>query len=111
MTIEIVLIELVLIGIPLTTYLLTRFLLKTDKIRKLILMISTAIIVVGLIGYLTEISFVSLNFDIICGIIIFIAVCFSIWIIPRMIKSLYVYKIKMSFCTDSRCKPLKEHPN
>jgi hypothetical protein len=92
MTIEIVLIELVLIGIPLTTYLLTRFLLKTDKIRKWILMISTTIIVVGLIGYLTKISFVSLNFDIIGGIIIFIAVCFSIWIIPRLIKR-QAYKI------------------
>ncbi len=92
MTIEIILIELVLIGIPLTTYLLTRFLTRTEKIKKLILMISIAILAFGLIGHLTKISFVSLTMDIICGIIIFTALCFCIWIIPRFIKR-QAYKI------------------
>ena len=92
MTTEIILIELVLIGIPLTTYLLTRFLLKTEKIKKWILMISMAIITFGLIGHWTKISFVSLTMDIISGIIFFTSLCFCIWIIPRLIKR-QVYKI------------------
>ncbi len=92
MTIEIVLIELVLLGIPLTTYLLTRFLLKADKVRKLILITSLTVLALGLIGHWTKISFVSLTMDIISGIIIFTALCFCIWIIPRLIKR-QAYKI------------------
>ena len=92
MIIEIILIELVLIGIPLTTYLLTRFLIKTEGLKKLILVISSTILAFGLIGYVSKISFVSLTMDILGGIIIFIAFCLSIWIIPRLIKR-QVYKI------------------
>lgn len=57
-------IEFVLIGIPLITFLISLFLIKNKILASIILKISFTVVNLGLIAYVSDISFVNSDYDI-----------------------------------------------